>query len=103
MGGVVSRAHGERKSESLFVSVIGAGPLDRLDLVRSGELVDGLALEGRLEATLHRDIADLAPGEYVYVRAVQADGGAAWSSPISSVRLSCTTLSRKLPGVFFRV
>ena len=26
-------------------------------------------------------LADLESGEYVYVRAVQADGGAAWSSP----------------------
>ena len=27
------------------------------------------------------ELRDLRPGETVYVRAVQADGGAAWSSP----------------------
>ena len=31
----------------------------------------------RLEET----VRDLEPGEYLYVRAVQEDGGAAWSSP----------------------
>ena len=51
-------------------------------LADSGAVVDGIALEGRLEATLASDIADLASGEYVYVRVAQSDGGAAWSSPI---------------------
>jgi hypothetical protein len=31
---------------------------------------------------LQRQLADLAPGEYLYVRAVQEDRGTAWSSPI---------------------
>jgi len=30
---------------------------------------------------LREPIAGLRPGEYLYVRAVQQDGGAAWSSP----------------------
>jgi len=82
MGGVFPVANGERKSDTLFVHVIGTAPLERLDLVRSGAVVDGLPLEGRLDATLSSEVKDLAPGEYVYVRVVQADGGAAWSSPI---------------------
>jgi len=82
MGGVFPLAEGERKNESLFVHVIGAAPLERLELVRSGAVVDGLDLEGRLDATLQSEVEDLAPGEYVYVRVVQRDGGAAWSSPI---------------------
>ena len=32
--------------------------------------------------TLERRVEELRPGEYVYVRAVQRDDGAAWSSPI---------------------
>jgi hypothetical protein len=65
-----------------YVQVIAAAPLEKVELVRSGQLVDGVMLEGRLEASLTREVEDLRPGEYVYVRAVQEDGGAAWSSPI---------------------
>jgi hypothetical protein len=32
-------------------------------------------------AHVQRELRDLRAGEYVYVRVVQADGGAAWSSP----------------------
>jgi len=82
MGGVIPVTPGEERSEVLFVSAIGTGPLERIDLVRSGAVVDGLLLEGRLEATLQREVAGLHAGEYVYVRVVQQDGGLAWSSPI---------------------
>jgi hypothetical protein len=68
--------------DAIFVQVIAAAPLEKVELVRSGKVVDGVATVGRLEVSLTRDIAGLRPGEYVYVRAVQADGGAAWSSPI---------------------
>jgi hypothetical protein len=82
MGTVVPAPAGGAVSESLFVHVIGTGPLDRVELVRSGELADGVLVEGREEVTLQRPVDGLRPGEYVYVRAVQEDGGAAWSSPI---------------------
>ena len=68
-------------SESLYVRVIAQAPLERLDLVRSGRPVERVPLEGRLEAELQTAVEDLAAGEYLYVRAVQQDGGAAWSSP----------------------
>ena len=82
MGETLPLADGERTSQPLFVQVVAETPLDRVELVRSGRIVDGLALDGRLDATLEREIHDLEAGEYVYVRAVQRDGGAAWSSPI---------------------
>jgi hypothetical protein len=41
-----------------------------------------MEVEDLLEVTLQRQVDDLTPGEYVYVRVVQEDGGAAWSSPI---------------------
>ncbi len=63
------------------MSVVATAPLARVDLIRSGELVDSLDIDGRLEATLQRRLTELRPGEYVYVRAIQEDGGAAWSSP----------------------
>jgi hypothetical protein len=66
----------------LFLQVVAAAPLESVDLVRSGRVVDGVLTEGRLEVALHREVEDLAPGEYLYVRAIQEDGGMAWSSPI---------------------
>ncbi len=82
IGGVVPLAAGARRSETLFVHVTGTAPLEQLELVRSGAVADAIDLEGRLDAALSSELADLSPGEYVYVRVLQADGGAAWSSPI---------------------
>jgi hypothetical protein len=45
-------------------------------------VVDSIPTEGRLDVALQRIVEGLRPGEYLYVRAVQEDGGAAWSSPI---------------------
>jgi hypothetical protein len=56
--------------------------MERVELIRSGEIVDGVATEGRLEVVLQRPVEALRAGEYIYVRAIQEDGGAAWSSPI---------------------
>ena len=61
---------------------VAEAPLERVELVRSGEIVDGLLVDDLLVVTLQRQVDDLSPGEYVYVRVVQKDGGAAWSSPI---------------------
>jgi hypothetical protein len=82
MGEVVRVGPGGELSGPLLVQVIAETPLAAVELVRSGELVDGVALDGQLEVTLDREIQGLAPGEYVYVRAIQQDQGAAWSSPI---------------------
>lgn len=68
---------------SLYVEVIGTAPLEHIDLIRSGVVYDRLDLpEGEREARVHRPLEGLREGEYLYVRVVQVDGGAAWSSPI---------------------
>jgi hypothetical protein len=85
MGSLLSVAAEGREgvlSAPLFVQVIAEQPLHRIELIRSGEVVDGVLAEGRLELTLHREVHDLAPGEWLYVRAVQEDEGAGWTSPI---------------------
>ena len=60
---------------------LGTGPIERIELVRSGKTVDRVA--GGAEV-LHQtwSIDGLKSGEFVYVRVIQADGGVAWSSPI---------------------
>jgi hypothetical protein len=82
MGASLPAPAGGRGRDELFTEVVAPSRLERLDLVRSGEIVDTLGLEGQREARLHRALEGLRPGEYVYVRAVQEDGGTAWSSPI---------------------
>jgi hypothetical protein len=82
MGESVTVPAGGSLSGQLFVQAVAETALSRVELVRSGEIVDGLDVEDLLEVTLQRQIDELAPGEYVYVRVVQKDGGAAWSSPI---------------------
>jgi len=82
MGSVVAVPDGATRTEKIFVHVVAATPLQRVDLVRSGGVVDSVSVDGLLEVMLQREVADVAPGEYLYVRAVQEDTGAAWSSPI---------------------
>ena len=66
---------------ALRAEVAAVAPLERLDVIRSGEVVASLPAQGQLDFSVRREIGDLRPGEYLYVRAVQEDGGAAWSSP----------------------
>jgi hypothetical protein len=60
--------------------------LAQVDLVRGragGEpSVESVELAGEREWSERRTIPRLDAGEYVYVRAIQVDEGAAWSSPI---------------------
>jgi len=78
MGAVLTPAPGPRVLE---VRAVGTAPLERVDLVRAGTIVRRFAGTGSAEMRLSEPIADLAAGEYLYVRVVQEDGGAAWSSP----------------------
>lgn len=65
----------------LYVRVIAAAPLDRIDVIRGGSVEQTLAGEGVMDYETTFEIQDLATGDYVYVRVIQQDGGAAWSSP----------------------
>ena len=65
----------------LSVRVVAPGPLAGIDLVRSGRAIETIACNNRLDCELSEEIADLEPGGYLYLRARQVDGGAAWSSP----------------------
>ena len=69
--------------QRLQIRVVAESPLERVDLIRSGRVAE-IPLEGELDWTHERQIPRLLPGEYHYVRVIQADGGAAWSSPIYS-------------------
>jgi hypothetical protein len=61
--------------------VVADSPLERVDIVRGGRVVEQVACDGLVDFRLDRSLEPLRAGEYLYVRAVQKDGGAAWSSP----------------------
>ena len=65
----------------LWVRVIACAPLRRVDLIRSGQLEQSVEGNGVVELSRQFELTGLAPGEYVYVRAIQEDGGTAWSTP----------------------
>jgi hypothetical protein len=68
--------------DELFVHVVAEAPLERIDVIRSGGVttIDGVA--GLLEVVLQIPVEGITAGEFLYVRVVQEDDGAAWSSPI---------------------
>jgi hypothetical protein len=65
---------------SLDFEVAGTAPIAYIDFIRSG-LTASLPGEGERDRVGQRTIPRLAAGEYLYIRVVQEDGGAAWSSP----------------------
>lgn len=65
----------------LYVRAIGTAPLLGIEVIRSGELVTQLAAEGVWDMATTVELEELEAGEYVYVRVLQEDRGAAWSSP----------------------
>ncbi len=83
-GGEDSRdtSSGEQsKLQRLHIYVVAESPLMLIDIVRSGSFAT-IHLQGELEWTEDREIPPLQDGEYLYIRVIQRDLGAAWSSPI---------------------
>ena len=80
-------------SQTLGIKLFGTAPLERLEVIRSGQVVADLnrARLGQLpnvppdyaaEMPLGEvGLQELRPGEYVYLRVTQAGSGLAWSSP----------------------
>jgi len=64
----------------LYVKAIGTDTIRWIDVVRSGTV--SRTEVGDIEAEILVPFENPQPGDYVYVRIVQNDGGLAWSSPI---------------------
>jgi len=67
----------------LVLLVHGTAPVDRVELVRSGHIVEGLTAgdDVLFDVSWRWALEGLQPGEYVYVRVIQQDGHMAWTSP----------------------
>ncbi len=72
----------EPRNGELHVTVAAPAPLSQLEVIRSGEIAIRVELAGERELSWSHTLDAIAPGEYVYVRITQRDGGLAWSSPI---------------------
>jgi len=82
MGSSIAIEDGEQPEfQRLHIYVVAESPMLRIDLVRSGSF-SVIPLQGELEWTEDREIPSLQEGEYLYIRVIQRDHGAAWSSPI---------------------
>ncbi|MEJ2086192.1 MAG: CehA/McbA family metallohydrolase [Acidobacteriota bacterium] len=81
MGSTIVLGSGESTSSTLEVIAVGVEPIERLDIVRGGLGVDSVACGAELECRISQTLSRKSLKGYLYVRAVQVDGGAAWSSP----------------------
>ena len=68
-------------ADTLITRVIAPAALLRIDVIRSGRVVEAVDCQGERQCAFGAAFPDLGAGEYLYVRAVQEDGAAAWSSP----------------------
>lgn len=71
-----------QKPGNLFVQVIAASPLETIEVVVGTDELLSLACRNELEYSASATLEALKPGDFVYVRVLQLDGGMAWSSPI---------------------
>ena len=79
---VANSAPEASKTQDLRIRVAAVAPLQEVDIIRGDQPVERIAVKGEREWSLTRQIPALQPGEFVYVRVIQQDGGIAWSSPI---------------------
>jgi hypothetical protein len=79
MGSVIPQPKG---ASELRLAAATVAPVDRIDVIRSGRILSTIDGGGRRELSESLALEGMKAGEYVYVRVVQVDGGAAWGSPV---------------------
>ncbi len=78
----VSEVQSEASGEAtLWVRSVAPAALQQVDLIRRGASVESLSCEGQRSCEVVWSIRGLESGDFLYLRVVQVDGGAAWSSP----------------------
>ena len=70
----------------LLVQALASAPLQRVDVVRGaagdpGGVAMAVSCDEQIECSFVVRPEPVAPGQWLYVRVLQRDGGAAWSSP----------------------
>ena len=64
-----------------YVRAIACAPIRSLELVRNGKVTETFEGSDYWDVEASFQPIDLVAGEYLYVRVIQDDDGAAWSSP----------------------
>jgi len=77
MGGVLAPS----SAPKLVTEVTGTGELASLEIIRVGGPSERIELGGQWRARVERTLAAARDGDVIYLRVLQHDGGAAWSSP----------------------
>jgi hypothetical protein len=77
MGSVVKAGAGGR----LEVQAAAPGPIEAVELVTREGVVSRHPGEGKRSLAVETTLPEFASGDWLYVRVVQSDDGAAWSSP----------------------
>jgi hypothetical protein len=77
----LAQAAAEGRSVELTVQVVAPSPLARIEVIHGREVVQRRDVESRREILVSWAVPELRAGDFIYVRAVQENGGAAWSSP----------------------
>jgi hypothetical protein len=77
---LAAAAAGGRDVE-LTVHAVAPGPIAHVDVIHGARVVQSADADGRREVLVKWAVPPLHPGDFLYVRVVQQDGGAAWSSP----------------------
>jgi hypothetical protein len=65
-----------------IVRVVGTAPITAIEVIHGAIVSDRFPGDGSLTGHAEFTVSGLTAGEFVYVRVLQADGGAAWSSPV---------------------
>lgn len=65
----------------LQIRVIGTSRLARVELIKNGTILTAIPGKERDSLVVERSLDKFSDGDYLYLRIIQADGGAAWSSP----------------------
>jgi hypothetical protein len=81
MGSTLEVSSLSQEGVSLEGSVASPSAVAVIEIVHNGEIRSSIRGNGSAELDFRYQVTGLSSGDYVYVRVVQEDGGAAWSSP----------------------
>jgi hypothetical protein len=67
--------------KKLAIRVAAPGPIDAVELVSGAGVIARNEAEAERSLGIELELPEVAAGSWLYVRVLQSDGGAAWSSP----------------------
>ena len=78
LGSVIQTGGG---THQIRLQVVGTSRLARVELIKNGKILTALPGDEKEYLLAERSLDEFSDGDYLYLRILQSDGGAAWSSP----------------------